>query len=124
MIRRSTLLLLLLAAAVLAAGSAFGRSAAPLTLVGTVGPGYAINLTVNGQKLVRLKAGTYKLVIHDKASIHAWSLDGPHGYAKDFTKVPFVGTQTFTVKLAAGKYKYYCPPHESAMFGHFSAVPS
>ncbi|HEX7627267.1 MAG TPA: hypothetical protein VF379_09405 [Gaiellaceae bacterium] len=112
----------MLAAAVIAAGSAFGRSSAPLTLVGTVGPGYTIVLTVNGQKVVRLKAGSYKLVIHDKASIHAWSLDGPNGYAKDFTKVPFVGTKTFTVKLAAGKYKYYCPPHEPTMFGHFTVV--
>ncbi len=122
LIRRSVLLVAVLAAAVIAAGSAFGRSSAPLTLVGTVGPGYAINLTVNGQKVVRLKAGSYKLVIHDKASIHAWSLDGPNGYAKDFTKVPFVGTKTFTVKLAAGKYKYYCPPHEPTMFGHFTVV--
>ena len=122
MIRRSVLLVLVLAAAVIAAASAFGRSNAPATLVGTVGPGYTINLTANGQKVVRLKSGTYKLTIHDKAAIHAWSLDGPKGYAKDFTKVPFVGTKTFTAKLAPGKYKYYCPPHESIMFGHFTVV--
>jgi hypothetical protein len=122
LIRRSVLLVAVLAAAVIAAGGAFGRSSAPLTLVGTVGPGYTINLTVNGQKLVRLKAGSYKLVIHDKASIHGWSLKGPNGYAKDFTQVPFVGTKSFTVKLAAGKYKYYCPPHAPSMFGHFTVL--
>ena len=124
MIRRSVLLTLVVALAVISAASAFGRSASArsLTLVGTVGPGYTIKLTVNGQKVVRLKAGSYKLTIHDMASIHAWSLDGPKGYAKDFTTVPFVGTKTFTVKLAAGKYKYYCPPHEPTMFGHFTVV--
>ena len=99
---------------------AFAQRAATTKLVGTVGPGYTINLTVGGKKVARLKAGTYTLTINDKASIHAWSLDGPNGFARDFTKVPFVGTKTFTVKLKAGKYKYYCPPHESMMFAHFS----
>ena len=56
------------------------------------------------------------------SSIHAFSLDGPHGYAKDFTTVKFVGTKTFTVKLVAGKYKAYCPPHESFMFKHFTVT--
>ena len=124
MIRRSVLLALVLVLAVIVAASAFGRSSSTrsVALSGTVGPGYTITLTAGGQKIVRLKAGTYKLTIHDKASIHAWSLDGPHGYAKDFTKVPFVGSKTFTVKFVVGKYKYYCPPHESTMFGHFTVV--
>jgi plastocyanin len=112
---------LIVAAAALST-AAFARHGATTKLVGTVGPGYTINLTAGGKKLDRLKAGTYTLTIHDKASIHSWSLDGPHGYAKDFTKVPFIGTKTFTVKLKAGKYKYYCPPHESMMFGHFTVV--
>ncbi len=67
-----------------------------------------------------LKAGTYKLVIHDKASIHGFSLDSPHGFAKDISPVPFVGTKTITLKLKAGSYKFYCPPHEPMMFGHFT----
>jgi plastocyanin len=124
MIRRSALLAFVLVLAVIVAASAFGRSTSTRSqaLVGTVGPGYTISLTVGGQKVVRLKAGTYKLTIHDKAAIHAWSLDGPNGYAKDFTKVSFVGAKTFTVKLAAGKYKYYCPPHEPTMFGRFTVT--
>jgi plastocyanin len=101
---------------------ALAQRAATTKLVGTVGPGYTISLTVGGKKVARLKAGTYTLTINDKASIHAWSLDGPNGFARDFTKVPFVGTKTFTVKLKAGKYKYYCPPHESMMFGHFTVL--
>jgi plastocyanin len=58
-------------------------------------------------------------VIRDKSSIHAFSLDGPHGFAHDFTRIPFIGTKTATITLKAGRYKYYCPNHESIMFGHF-----
>jgi plastocyanin len=107
-------------AAAALAGAAFGRHSATPTLVGTVGPGYTIHLTQGGKAVKTLKAGTYKFVIHDKASIHAFSLDGPNGFAKDFTQVSFVGTKTAVVQLKAGKYKYYCPPHESMMFQHFT----
>jgi plastocyanin len=102
--------------------AAFARHTSALTLVGTVGPGYTINLKVGGKNLVRLKAGRYTFVLHDKSSIHGYSLDGPNGFAKDLTPVPFMGTKTVTLDLKAGKYKFYCPPHESQMFGHFSAV--
>ena len=108
-------------ALVLAAAALSGTHATP-TLTGTVGPGYTITLKMNNKVVKTLKAGSYKLVIQDKAAIHAFSLDGPKGYAKDFTTVPFVGTKTFTVKLVAGKYKYYCPPHEPTMFGRFSVT--
>jgi plastocyanin len=111
-----------LATAAALTATALAQHAATPKLVGTVGPGYTINLTVGGKKVSKLKAGTYAFVIHDKAAIHAWSLDGPNGYAKDLTKVPFIGTKTVTLKLKAGKYKYYCPPHESMMFGHFTVV--
>jgi plastocyanin len=104
------------------AATALAQHAATPKLVGTVGPSYTINLTVGGKKVSKLKAGTYALVIHDRGSIHAWSLDGPNGFAKDLTTVPFVGTKTVTLKLKAGKYKYYCPPHEAMMFGHFTVV--
>ena len=112
-------------AAVLAlalAAAALSRTHAVPPLTGTVGPGFTITLKLNSKVVKTLKAGSYKLVIHDKASIHAFSLDGPHGYAKDFTTVPFTGTKTFTLKLVAGKYKYYCPPHEPQMFGRFTVT--
>ena len=108
-------------ALVLAAAALSGTNATP-TLTGTVGPGYTITLKMNNKVVKTLKAGSYKLVIQDKAPIHAFSLDGPNGYAKDFTTVLFVGAKTFTVKLVAGKYKYYCPPHESTMFGRFTVT--
>jgi plastocyanin len=49
-------------------------------------------------------------------------MDGPKGFAKDFTTVPFVGNKTVTVTLKAGKYKFYCPPHESQMNGCFDVT--
>ena len=89
-------------------------------LTGTVGPGYTITLTQGGKKVTKLKAGTYTFVINDKSSMHSFGLDGPNGFAKDFTSVSFKGTKTFTVRLKAGKYKYYCKPHEPKMFGNFT----
>jgi plastocyanin len=113
----SLLVLLLVVAAVGAtSSSAIGHP----QLKATVGPGYTITLTMNGKKVSQLKSGTYTFVVSDRASIHAFALDGPKGFAKDLTAVPFKGTKTVTLKLAAGKYKYYCPPHEAMMFGRFT----
>jgi hypothetical protein len=108
----------MLAAAVVAA-DALARHAVTPVLTGTDGPGYTINLKMNGKTVKTLKAGTYKFVIHDMATAHGFSLDGPHGFAKDIASVPFTGTKTVTLKLKAGGYKFYCPAHESMMFGHF-----
>ena len=89
-------------------------------LTGTVGPGFTITLTQGGKKVSHLKAGTYTFVIADKSTMHSYGLDGPKGFAKDFTSVPFKGTKTFTVALKKGSYKYYCSAHEPEMFGHFT----
>ena len=106
-------------AAVVVAGASAGRNSTP-TLVGTDGPGFTIDLKLGGKTVKSLKAGTYKVVIHDKAAIHGWSLDGPHGFAKDIAAVPFTGTKTMTLTLKAGAYKFYCPAHEATMFGRFT----
>ena len=119
---RKVLILLftaLVVGAVLVAGAAARQSATPV-LTGTDGPGYTINLKLNGKAVKTLKAGSYKVVIHDLASLHGWSLDGPHGFAKDIGPVPFTGTKTVTLKLKAGSYKFYCPAHEPTMFGRFT----
>jgi plastocyanin len=111
--------LVALAAFVVPASAAL---AAPPKLIGTVGPGFSITLTQGGKKVKTLKAGKYTFVINDKASVHSYGLDGPNGWSKDFTSVPFVGTKTFVVTLKKGKYKYYCTPHESFMFGNFTVT--
>ena len=113
---------LAVAAATLMMGLVAGISqAAPKKLVGSVGPGFTITLTSGGKKVTKLKAGTYTFVIADKASIHDFVLEQQTGgkFEKQLTSVPFVGTKTATVKLKKGKWKYYCAPHESAMFGYF-----
>ncbi|SRR6266511_3207571 len=108
------------AVALAIAGAALSRPNSTPTLSGTDGPGFTITVKHSGASVKTLKAGTYKFVITDKSNFHGFSLDGPHGFAKDFTKIPFVGMKTFIVKLKAGKYKYYCPNHESTMFAHFT----
>src|SRR3977135_1266516 len=116
---RKALILLftaLVVGAVLFAGAAARQSATPV-LTGTDGPGYTINLKLNGKAVKTLKAGSYKVVIHDLSRFHGWSLDGPHGFAKDISSVPAVATKTVTLKLKAGSYKFYCPAHEPTMFG-------
>jgi plastocyanin len=118
------LLIVLFAFAVAAAGTAtaYARQSSTPTLVGTVGPGYTIKLTRNGKAVKTLKHGKYKFVIHDRSGIHGFSMDGPNGFDKDFTAIAGTANKTVTVTLKAGKYKYYCPAHESQMFGNFKAT--
>jgi plastocyanin len=105
-------------AALVVAGAA---QAAP-TLTGTVGPGYTISLTMNGKPVTSLKAGSYSFVVSDKASIHNFVLEKKKGgtFEKELTTVPFTGTKTATIKLSAGKWEFYCRPHESMMHRDFT----
>jgi plastocyanin len=113
---------ILVALALTAATLASARSDASPTLKGTVGPGFTITLKRNGKAVKALKAGSYSFVIADKASIHNFVLEQEKGgsFEKSLTTVPFTGTKTVKVKLKAGKWKYYCRPHESSMFGFFT----
>ena len=98
--------------------------AAPLStprLVGTVGPGFTISLKQNGKLVKTLKAGRYTFAISDKASIHNFQIEGP-GVDRAITTVPFTGAKTVTILLRRGSYKFYCAPHESAMFGRFKVT--
>jgi plastocyanin len=85
-------------------------AAAPGKLTGTDGPGFTITMS---KKTV--KAGTYVITIHDRASIHDFHLTGP-GVNK-VTSVPAVKTYTWTVKLKRGTYKFVCDPHRTIMHG-------
>ena len=112
---RGILVLTAIIAAGVLAGSAGAMSP---TLTGTVGPGFSISLTQGGKKVTSLKAGTYKIVVSDKASIHDFHLTGP-GVNKA-TTVSGTGTQKWTVKLKKGSYRYMCDPHASSMNGSFT----
>ena len=110
--------LLVLAALVAALAVPAAQGATAPTLNGTVGPGFTISLTKSGKKVSKLKAGTYKIVVSDKANIHDFHLTGP-GVNKS-TSVGGTGSKTWTVNLKKGKYTYVCDPHASSMRGSFS----
>jgi plastocyanin len=112
------LLLTAAAALALAAPAAAARSHAATTLTGEVGPGYTIEVSFKGKDVKTLKAGTYRILVEDKATIHNFHLFGP-GLNKK-TTVSFQGKQTWTVKLRKGTYHYQCDPHASfGMKGSF-----
>jgi plastocyanin len=90
-------------------------------LVGEVGPSFKIEVMKNGKDIKKLKAGTYKIKIEDKASIHNFHLFGPGVNKK--TGVSFTGEKTWVVKLKPGRYTYQCDPHAlSGMRGHFKVT--
>jgi plastocyanin len=108
-------MLAMVAAVAIGSGSA---SAAPKTVNGSVGPGFKISLKLNGKKVTKLKAVSYKFKVSDKADIHNFHLIGP-GVNKRITTVGFKGTKTVTIKLSKGTYKYQCDPHKDQMKGSF-----
>jgi len=110
-----------LAAAALAVTVAGAGNAATPKLAGVAGPGFTITLKSGGKPVKTLKAGTYTVVVSDKSSEHNFHLFGP-GVNKT-TTVPFVGSQTWTVKLKAGKYTFQCDVHASVgMKGTFKVT--
>jgi plastocyanin len=69
------------------------------------------------KKLTTVKAGTYKIKVEDKGTIHNFHLKGP-GVNKS-TSVGGTGETTWTVKLKPGTYTFVCDPHASQMRGSF-----
>jgi plastocyanin len=113
-------LLVAAVAAALIAVPAYAKSGAVL-LKGEVGPGFKIDVEKGDKDLKTIKAGTYKIKVEDKASIHNFHLFGP-GLSKK-TGVPFKGETTWTIKLKPGKYTYQCDPHAaSGMKGSFKVT--
>jgi len=101
-----------------------GGASAGGTLTGTVGPGYTITLTRDGQAVSSLPAGTYEITVDDESSIHGFTLEQESGgdVEQDLTDVDATGTKTATVTLTKGEWKFYCPPHESQMSGSFTVT--
>ena len=91
---------------------ALPAAAASPTFKGTVGPGFTIKMASKPTK-----AGTIRLVVADKSSIHDFHLSGPGVNVK--TSISGTGTKTFTVTLQKGTYKFICDPHKSFMHGSF-----
>ncbi|MGZ4289975.1 MAG: cupredoxin domain-containing protein [Gaiellaceae bacterium] len=87
-------------------------------LVASVSDPLNISLTQGGKKVTKLKAGTYTIVVQDKASDHNFHLIGP-GVNKT-TSVSGKATTTWKVTLKKGTYKYVCDPHKGFMKGSFT----
>jgi plastocyanin len=117
-LQRSRTLKIALLAAVIAALAVPSAQASTPTLKGTVGPGFTIKLSYEGKSAKKLKAGTYKVVISDKATIHDFHLTGPGVNKK--TSVAGTGMTTWTLKLKKGTYRYVCDPHALSMKGSFT----
>jgi len=111
-------LFLALAVALVVAATASAKTA---MLTGEVGPGFSIEVKKGSNDLKSIKAGTYKIKVEDKASIHNFHLFGP-GLNKK-TGVSFTEETTWTIKLKPGRYTYQCDPHHaSGMIGHFKVT--
>ena len=80
-------------------------------LVVTAGPQQVITLrTATGKPVKQLRRGTYTVIVRDRSPFHNVHLSAP-GYNRK-TTVPYVGTQTWKMKLAkVGTLRYRCDPH-------------
>jgi Copper binding proteins, plastocyanin/azurin family len=108
----------LLVAAIAAIAFLVPAQGSTAKLSGEVGPGFSIEVKKGTKDLKTIKAGTYKIKVEDKASIHNFHLVGP-GLNKK-TGVGFTGELTWTIKLKPGRYTYQCDPHHlSGMRGTF-----
>ena len=124
--KAAAVLMLVMVAALIVAGAAFSRSSATPTLKGVVGPGYTISLTKGGKKVKTLKAGKYKIVVTDKATIHNFTLERekpskPH-FEKLITGTSFKGTKTLVWTLKPGSWRAYCSIHEAMMHQDFKVT--
>lgn len=111
--------------AALASGLALALAAsapaapAPKTVRGTVGPGFTINLTLDGKKVTKLRKGVrYRFLIGDRSSIHNFRLSGP-GLDRMLTSVDSTGTKSYVLTLKKGTYRFLCDPHSESMHGSF-----
>lgn len=113
--------ILLAAAAAMLALAVTGAQASAQkvgNLVGSVGPGFTISFTQNGKHVTSIKAGTYKITVRDKSTMHNFHLFG-HGINK-LTAVATTSTVVWTVKFAVkGTYRYHCDAHPTILLGSF-----
>jgi hypothetical protein len=117
-------LIVLVVAAVALVLPGAGRPDGAHLLVGTVGPGFTIDLAdASGRHVDEVPAGHYTFVVHDLSAEHNFVFaNKPDGQrVRIETEVEFVGDKTFEVDLAAGRYAYACSPHWQVMNGSLVA---
>ena len=92
------------------------------TLKGETGPGFTIEVSMDGEDAETIPAGTYTLEVEDKSDLHNFHLIGP-GVDEEVTDLPFVGEKSVTVTLEPGTYTYQCDPHAAnGMKGTFEVT--
>ncbi len=89
-------------------------------LEGTVGPGFTISVTEDGQSVESLRPGVYWLTVHDLSNRHNFHIVGPAGLDEVVTSVPFVGDATVKILLKHGTVTFLCDPHPTMMNGSFT----
>ena len=96
-------------------------AAVPATLpqlIGTVGPGFSININrPDGTPVTQIDPGTYEIVVSDLAQEHNFHLSGPG--VDQATGVESTGDVTWTVTFVDGRYKVVCDPHSLQMHREF-----
>jgi plastocyanin len=118
--KRRLLFSLVLLAGTLATGASVNARTAKdsFDLKGEVYPNYTIEMKNSANRdLKTVKAGTYRIKIEDKSSMHDFHLKGP-GVDRS-TPVGWKGERIWTVKLKPGKYTFFCDPHAGMMRGTF-----
>jgi heme/copper-type cytochrome/quinol oxidase subunit 2 len=119
MIRKALFSLAVVGVALVAVASGSARPVKDsFDLKGEVYPSFKIEMTnAAGRTLKTVKAGTYRIKIEDKSSLHDFHLTGP-GVNKA-TSVTGVRETFWTVRLKAGTYRFVCDMHASQMHGSF-----
>ncbi|MGB2875837.1 MAG: hypothetical protein WBB76_10235 [Gaiellaceae bacterium] len=112
--------------ALVLAGTALGHTSKTPTLKGVVGPGFTISLKMGGKNVTKLKAGSYKFVITDKAAIHNYTVEREKPSKPKLethaTSTPFTGTKTVVINLKPGSWRAYCSVHEAQMQVNFKVT--
>jgi hypothetical protein len=98
------------AAAVAATAAAAAPSDAPLLIAVTGPEAPTISVRFRGKRVTRLKAGRYRLRVHDPTDSHDFHLRGPRSDRR-ITNRLFTGVRLVNVTLVKGRYEYYCAPH-------------
>ena len=111
--------LALAAAALLGATDGAAVQTQNVKLVGTVGPGFSITLEdAQGSRVRNLEPGTYDIEVKDLSEEHNFHLTGPG--VDRLTPVGATTTESWTVTLTNGTYRYVCDPHSTTLRGSFT----
>ena len=111
-------------ATALVAGAAHGTRTDLPRLIGTVGPGFTIDLAdAAGTHVDTVEAGTYELLVRDLSDLHNFAMGNKAGGGLFVDSgVEFVGEKSFTIALVPGRYGYACSPHWQIMNGSLTVV--